>query len=114
MPPPLRFLLNGPALAGAPVRSTDKADAVQAADAGAAPFGMGRMLFAGRPDTVVERILSFEASTWVGVINLVFSSGQTCPSDVRRSIELFGREVLPRIREGGPVVGNATSGGATA
>jgi hypothetical protein len=35
----------------------------------------------------------------VGVVDLVFSSGQISPGDVQRSIELFGREVLPRIRD---------------
>ena len=69
---------------------------------------MGRMLFAGSPDTVAERIRASEAATGVGLVDLVFSSGQIPPTDVRRSIELFGREVLPRIRDVGPP-GNATS-----
>ena len=58
-----------------------------------------RILFAGSPDTLVERIRAFNAQTGVGVIDLIFSGGQTPPADVRHSIELFGREVLPRIRE---------------
>jgi alkanesulfonate monooxygenase SsuD/methylene tetrahydromethanopterin reductase-like flavin-dependent oxidoreductase (luciferase family) len=58
-----------------------------------------RMLFAGSPDTLVERIRAFHAQTGVGVIDLIFSGGQTPPKDVQHSIELFGREVLPRIRE---------------
>jgi alkanesulfonate monooxygenase SsuD/methylene tetrahydromethanopterin reductase-like flavin-dependent oxidoreductase (luciferase family) len=58
----------------------------------------GRMLFCGSPDTVVERLREFHEATGVGVVDLIFSGGQTDPSDVRRSIELFGREVLPRIR----------------
>jgi alkanesulfonate monooxygenase SsuD/methylene tetrahydromethanopterin reductase-like flavin-dependent oxidoreductase (luciferase family) len=59
----------------------------------------GRMLFCGSPDTVVERLRAFNETTGVGVVDLIFSGGQTDPADVRRSIELFGREVLPRIRE---------------
>jgi len=31
------------------------------------------------------------------VVDLVFSSGQLAAADEQRSIELFGREVLPRI-----------------
>jgi len=62
-----------------------------------------RMLFAGSPDTLVERIRAFRAQTGVGVIDLIFSGGQTPPEDVQHSIELFGREVLPRIRELGRV-----------
>jgi hypothetical protein len=57
------------------------------------------MLFAGSRDTLVERIRAFNAQTGVGVIDLIFSGGQTPIKDVQHSIELFGREVLPRIRE---------------
>ena len=104
LPPPLRFLLAGPT---PPPGSFGSAEA-HAAEAGPTPFGMGRMLFAGSPDTVAERIRASEAATGVGLVDLVFSSGQIPPTDVRRSIELFGREVLPRIRDVGPP-GNATS-----
>ncbi len=69
--------------------------------ADATPFGMGRMLFAGSPDTVVERLRAFQSLTGVGVVDLVFSSAQIAAADERRSIELFGREVLPRIRSFG-------------
>jgi alkanesulfonate monooxygenase SsuD/methylene tetrahydromethanopterin reductase-like flavin-dependent oxidoreductase (luciferase family) len=89
LPPPLRFLLSGPSTAGAPVWSTEHAT----------PFGLGRMLFAGSPTTVVERVRAFANITGVGVIDLVFGSGQIPADDVRRSIELFGREVLPAIHE---------------
>jgi alkanesulfonate monooxygenase SsuD/methylene tetrahydromethanopterin reductase-like flavin-dependent oxidoreductase (luciferase family) len=61
------------------------------------------MLFAGSPDTIVERMRAFQEQTGVGVIDLMFSAGQTPPEDVLRSIELFGREVLPRLHEVAPV-----------
>ena len=77
------------------------ADVEQGRLADATPFGMGRMLFAGSPDTVVERLRVFQSLTGVGVVDLVFSSGQVAAEDERRSIELFGREVLPRIRSFG-------------
>jgi alkanesulfonate monooxygenase SsuD/methylene tetrahydromethanopterin reductase-like flavin-dependent oxidoreductase (luciferase family) len=87
LPPRQRFLLNGPSPApGAAPRG------------GPAPDGPARMLFAGTPDTVVERIQAFQAATGVGVLDLIFSGGQFAAVDVRRSIELFGREVLPRIQ----------------
>jgi hypothetical protein len=63
----------------------------------ATPFGMGRMLFAGSPETVVERLRAFQSITGVGMVDLVVSSAQIPDEDVRRSIELFGRDVLPRI-----------------
>ena len=55
------------------------------------------MLFAGSPDTVVERLRVFQSITGVGVVDLVFSSSQIAVEDEQRSIELFGREVLPSI-----------------
>jgi alkanesulfonate monooxygenase SsuD/methylene tetrahydromethanopterin reductase-like flavin-dependent oxidoreductase (luciferase family) len=59
----------------------------------------GHIAFAGTPDMVVEQIRAFEEETGVGVLDFIFTGGQTPPAAVRRSIELFGREVLPRIRD---------------
>jgi alkanesulfonate monooxygenase SsuD/methylene tetrahydromethanopterin reductase-like flavin-dependent oxidoreductase (luciferase family) len=95
LPPHMRFLLDGPVV-GAPASTPKSVEDSRLADA--TPFGMGRMLFAGSPDTVVERLRVFQSLTGVGVVDLVFSSGQISAEDERRSIELFGREVLPRIR----------------
>jgi hypothetical protein len=47
---------------------------------------------------MVNRLREFHDTTGVGLVDLIFSGGQTPPEDVRRSIELFGREVLPQIR----------------
>lgn len=82
--PPQRWLLRGPtpAQGRAP---TDES------------LPPARMLFCGSPDTVAARILTFQETTGVGLVDLLFSLGQTPPADVRRSIELFGREVLPRL-----------------
>lgn len=98
LPPHQRFLLDGPVPPGAPAGGPKKiADADRGRLADATPFGMGRMLFAGSPDTVVERLRVFQSVTGVGVVDLVFSSAQIPAADEARSIELFGREVLPRI-----------------
>jgi alkanesulfonate monooxygenase SsuD/methylene tetrahydromethanopterin reductase-like flavin-dependent oxidoreductase (luciferase family) len=64
----------------------------------AARFEGGKLLFAGTPDMIVEQIEAFHAHTGVGVLDLIFGSGLLAPAAVRRSIELFGQEVLPRIR----------------
>jgi alkanesulfonate monooxygenase SsuD/methylene tetrahydromethanopterin reductase-like flavin-dependent oxidoreductase (luciferase family) len=102
LPPGLRFLLHGPS------------PAPEATAQEARPAGPARMLFAGTPDMVVERIQAFQAATGVGVLDLIFSGGQFPAEDVERSIELFGREVLPRIREltpaGQPAHAGASSG----
>ena len=64
----------------------------------------GHLAFAGTPDMVVEQIREFGERTGVGVVDFIFSAGQTAPAAVRRSIELFGREVLPRIRAVSPAL----------
>ena len=48
---------------------------------------------------IVDQIEAFHAQTGVGVLDLIFGSGLLAPGAVRRSIELFGQEVLPRIRQ---------------
>jgi alkanesulfonate monooxygenase SsuD/methylene tetrahydromethanopterin reductase-like flavin-dependent oxidoreductase (luciferase family) len=59
----------------------------------------GHLAFAGTPDMLVEQIQAFAEQTGVGVLDFIFSGGQTHPAAVRRSLELFGREVLPRVRD---------------
>jgi alkanesulfonate monooxygenase SsuD/methylene tetrahydromethanopterin reductase-like flavin-dependent oxidoreductase (luciferase family) len=98
LPPHQRFLIDGPAPPGAPGNPPKNNAEEEKRLADATPFGMGRMLFAGAPDTVVERLRMFQELTGVGVVDLVFSSAQIGPDDERRSIELFGREVLPRVQ----------------
>jgi alkanesulfonate monooxygenase SsuD/methylene tetrahydromethanopterin reductase-like flavin-dependent oxidoreductase (luciferase family) len=105
LPPHQRFLLDGPVPGpqgngGAKIADLDKSKL-----ADAMPFGMGRMLFAGSPQTVVERLKVFQSLTGVGVVDLVFSSAQITVEDEQRSIELFGREVLPRIHSFGAPAG---------
>jgi alkanesulfonate monooxygenase SsuD/methylene tetrahydromethanopterin reductase-like flavin-dependent oxidoreductase (luciferase family) len=98
LPPTRRYLLEGPV--PGPVREAAVAPPVtHAPDADARPFPPGHILFWGSPDTVVERIRAFHALTGVGVLDLLFSSVQLPHADIQRSIELFGREVLPRIRD---------------
>jgi alkanesulfonate monooxygenase SsuD/methylene tetrahydromethanopterin reductase-like flavin-dependent oxidoreductase (luciferase family) len=105
VPPPLHFLLKGPVPGPTDAFSAPGSPGNgHGPDAGPVPYGVGRMLFSGSPDTVARQIEDFHAATGVGVIDIVFSCGQNPPEDIRRSIELFGREVLPRVREvGAPV-----------
>jgi alkanesulfonate monooxygenase SsuD/methylene tetrahydromethanopterin reductase-like flavin-dependent oxidoreductase (luciferase family) len=72
----------------------------------------GQLLFAGTPDVIVDRIRAFHELTGVGVLDFIFAAGQTAPAAVRRSIELFGQEVLPRIREIGEPAATAPAGAA--
>ena len=115
VPAPLRFLLRGPVPGptdafGAPGSPGNG----HAPDAGPVPFGAGRMLFSGSPDTVVKQIEEFHAATGVGVIDLLFSSGQNPHEDVKHSVELFGREVLPRVRDIGAGTSTPVASGVAA
>jgi alkanesulfonate monooxygenase SsuD/methylene tetrahydromethanopterin reductase-like flavin-dependent oxidoreductase (luciferase family) len=104
LPANRRYLLAGPVPGPAPESSITRTTP-------SAPLGEGRILFAGSPETVVERIRTFHELTGVGVIDLVFSSAQIPKSAVRRSVELFGREVLPRIRDFAAVAPGAAAAG---
>ena len=62
--------------------------------------GMQPTNFVGGPDTVVEQIKRCRAEVGAGVVDLMFqipASGDL--SFLMRSLELFGKEVLPHIRE---------------
>ena len=122
LPPQLRFLASGPTpptSAGAATQTVGARPAPAAGgegtdgrghapDTGPVGFGLGRLLFAGTPEVIVERIRAFHEATGVGVLDLIFTAGQTPPAAVRRGIELFGREVLPAIR----AIGEPTAGPA--
>jgi alkanesulfonate monooxygenase SsuD/methylene tetrahydromethanopterin reductase-like flavin-dependent oxidoreductase (luciferase family) len=56
--------------------------------------------FVGGPDAVVEQIKRCRDEVGVGVIDLMFQIPASSDlSFLMRSLELFGKKVLPRIRE---------------
>jgi len=56
--------------------------------------------FVGSPDTVVKQIKESRDQTSAGVIDLMFQTPSSRDaSDLIRMLELFGREVLPGIRD---------------
>jgi alkanesulfonate monooxygenase SsuD/methylene tetrahydromethanopterin reductase-like flavin-dependent oxidoreductase (luciferase family) len=59
----------------------------------------GRLNFMGCPDTVVRQIKEFRDECGAGVVDLFFQQPGVTHQEVMREIDLFGREVLPRIRE---------------
>ena len=62
--------------------------------------GSIRMLnFVGGPDTVAEQLREYHDKCGVGVVDLAFQQPGLTHGDVMAEIELFGREVLPRIHE---------------
>jgi alkanesulfonate monooxygenase SsuD/methylene tetrahydromethanopterin reductase-like flavin-dependent oxidoreductase (luciferase family) len=56
--------------------------------------------FVGRPDTVVKQVERCREEVGAGAIDFFFhSSDADDPQRVMHALELFGKEVLPRIRE---------------
>jgi alkanesulfonate monooxygenase SsuD/methylene tetrahydromethanopterin reductase-like flavin-dependent oxidoreductase (luciferase family) len=68
-----------------------------------APSGHDRYLphaeFLGSPDTVAAQIQRFHDEAGVGIVDLLFHGGRLPQAKLVRSLELFGREVLPRLQE---------------
>jgi alkanesulfonate monooxygenase SsuD/methylene tetrahydromethanopterin reductase-like flavin-dependent oxidoreductase (luciferase family) len=62
--------------------------------------GAARALnFIGGPDTVVKQIKAFHDQCGAGVVDLFFQQPSVGHREVMQEIKLFGREVLPQIRE---------------
>jgi alkanesulfonate monooxygenase SsuD/methylene tetrahydromethanopterin reductase-like flavin-dependent oxidoreductase (luciferase family) len=83
---------------GATALPEDWARGGQPPDNGPVGFGLGRLLFAGTPDTIVDRIRAFQQTTGVGVLDFILTAGNTPRDAIQRGLELLGHEVLPRIR----------------
>jgi alkanesulfonate monooxygenase SsuD/methylene tetrahydromethanopterin reductase-like flavin-dependent oxidoreductase (luciferase family) len=69
---------------------------------GAAGSAQGRrelLTLVGGPDTIVKQLQAFHDRCGVGVVDLGFQQTGTEHREVMQEIELFGREVLPRIKE---------------
>ena len=58
-----------------------------------------RLSFMGGPDTVVRQLKAFHDQCGVGVVDLFFQQPGVPHDQVMKEIELFGQEVLPRIKE---------------
>jgi alkanesulfonate monooxygenase SsuD/methylene tetrahydromethanopterin reductase-like flavin-dependent oxidoreductase (luciferase family) len=56
-------------------------------------------LFCGTPDTVFEQLCRTQATIGCGVLELGFQTNRLPQNLSMRSLELFGREVLPRLHE---------------
>ncbi len=61
--------------------------------------GRGLLTLVGGPDTIVKQLQAFHDRCGVGVVDLGFQQTGTDHREVMQAIELFGREVLPRIKE---------------
>ncbi|UMP03418.1 LLM class flavin-dependent oxidoreductase [Amycolatopsis sp. EV170708-02-1] len=64
----------------------------------AAGFALGKLDFFGTPDTVVRQLTEFSEESGVGLFDLGFSGGGLTEDERARSLTLFGREVMPKLR----------------
>ena len=55
--------------------------------------------FVGGPDTIVKGLKEFHEQCGIGVVDLGFQHSGTDHAEVMNGIELFGREVLPQIKQ---------------
>jgi alkanesulfonate monooxygenase SsuD/methylene tetrahydromethanopterin reductase-like flavin-dependent oxidoreductase (luciferase family) len=55
--------------------------------------------FMGGPDTVAKQLKAFRDQCGVGVVDLFFQQPSVGHKEVMQEIELFGRAVLPQIKE---------------
>jgi alkanesulfonate monooxygenase SsuD/methylene tetrahydromethanopterin reductase-like flavin-dependent oxidoreductase (luciferase family) len=59
----------------------------------------GLLTFVGGPDTIVKQLKAFHDRCGVGVVDLGFEQTGTDHREVMQEIALFGREILPCIKE---------------
>ncbi|PKB82525.1 MAG: hypothetical protein BZY88_04085 [SAR202 cluster bacterium Io17-Chloro-G9] len=70
-----------------------------ATQGGAPGDARGLIGLVGGPDTIVRQLKEFHDQCGIGVVDLAFQHPGMGHREVMKEIELFGREVLPRIRE---------------
>ncbi len=84
--------LRGTSMAGAPTPS-------EAAPTGNPAAPGVQMNFVGNPDTVFSQIKQYHDECGVGIVDLFFQGPTMDHQAVMKSLTLFGKEVLPRLRE---------------
>jgi len=71
-------------------------------------------LYVGSPETVARKIAATMQALGVSRFDLKYSSGTLRHERLMRSIELYGREVIPRVRQLLAAAGQAPAGGGVA
>jgi alkanesulfonate monooxygenase SsuD/methylene tetrahydromethanopterin reductase-like flavin-dependent oxidoreductase (luciferase family) len=56
-------------------------------------------LYVGSPETVARKIATTAATLGISRFDLKYSAGELPHPAMMRSIELYGTEVIPRVRE---------------
>jgi alkanesulfonate monooxygenase SsuD/methylene tetrahydromethanopterin reductase-like flavin-dependent oxidoreductase (luciferase family) len=91
----LRASITGAVMAA---RSGKPFDLRQVAAGSGPRAGRPQITLMGGPDTIVKQLKAFHDQCGVGVVDLGFQHAGTTHRDVMHDIELFGREILPRIK----------------
>jgi len=55
--------------------------------------------FLGGPDTVIDQIKECRKQAGVGVLDLFFQTRDADPDSLTSTLDLFGKKVLPHIRD---------------
>jgi alkanesulfonate monooxygenase SsuD/methylene tetrahydromethanopterin reductase-like flavin-dependent oxidoreductase (luciferase family) len=82
-----------------PKRIGTDADPGGTKDKGAQGFALGKLAFKGSAETVVEQVREFVARTGVGVIDISFNGGGLTKDEVYASMQRFGEDVIPHVRD---------------
>jgi alkanesulfonate monooxygenase SsuD/methylene tetrahydromethanopterin reductase-like flavin-dependent oxidoreductase (luciferase family) len=56
-------------------------------------------LYVGTPETVAQKIAATSSALGLTRFDMKYSAGTLAHEKMMRSIELYGREVIPRVRE---------------
>ena len=78
--------------------NTDATGGAQGTSQAASP-SRSALNFVGGPDTIVKQLKEFHDQCGTGVVDLGFQQPGVSHNEVMKQIELFGREVLPRIND---------------
>ena len=99
----LRFSVTQAVLAAregkAPGRPNPKVAVGAPGTSATVPSSRSALNFVGGPDTIVRQLKEFHDQCGTGVVDLGFQQPGVGHDEVMKQIELFGREVLPRIKE---------------
>jgi alkanesulfonate monooxygenase SsuD/methylene tetrahydromethanopterin reductase-like flavin-dependent oxidoreductase (luciferase family) len=95
----MQFFRGRAAAVAPPVQPTSGADGKgSATNKSTTGLVLGSLHFCGSPDTVVRQIAYLHEQAGIGVIDLAFSGPGLTEQEALKSLRLFGKEVLPRIR----------------
>lgn len=96
---PVHQFIPGPGGAGRPQRRQVRLPGRQRTAGLGSPSPRAQLNFVGGPETVFRQIEELHRRSGVGVVDLAFQQPAMSHEGVMEQLELFGRRVLPRVKE---------------